>query len=62
MVYRENITEAEILSSLDALFGQYARDRIADEGFGDFLVRAGVIQADARGPHIAAPDRKAGAA
>ncbi|MGE4450099.1 assimilatory sulfite reductase (NADPH) hemoprotein subunit [Castellaniella sp.] len=62
VAYRENITEAEILSSLDELFGRYARERVADEGFGDFLVRAGVIQADARDPHIAAPGREAGAA
>ena len=62
VVYRENITEAEILSSLDALFGQYARERVVGEGFGDFLVRAGVIQADARDPHIAEPNRKASAA
>ena len=62
VVYRENITEADILSALDALFGQYARERVAAEGFGDFLVRAGVIQADARDPHIVESGRKASAA
>lgn len=42
-LYKENIAEAEILSSLDALFGDYAGQRQAGEGFGDFLVRTGVV-------------------
>ncbi|HVK50892.1 MAG TPA: assimilatory sulfite reductase (NADPH) hemoprotein subunit [Pseudoxanthomonas sp.] len=42
-LYRENITEAEILSALDPLFARYAGEREADEGFGDFLHRSGVI-------------------
>src|SRR5690606_16823412 len=51
VLYRENITEADILASLDELFGQYAAERVETEGFGDFLVRAGVIQPDGRHPH-----------
>src|SRR3546814_8330043 len=43
VVYRENIAEPEILSSLDILFGDYAAKRQSDEGFGDFLVRTGVL-------------------
>lgn len=42
-LYRENIDETEILAQLDALFARYADDREAGEGFGDFLLRAGVI-------------------
>ena len=42
-LYRENITEAEILEALDPLLARYAREREADEGFGDFLHRSGVI-------------------
>ncbi len=42
-LYRENIAEPEILDSLDALFGQYAGTRQPAEGFGDFLVRTGVV-------------------
>jgi len=42
--YRENLGEAEILAELDVLFGQYAAERDAGEGFGDFLVRSGRIR------------------
>lgn len=43
VIYRENITEPEILASLDALFGDYAQHRTSGEGFGDFIVRTGVV-------------------
>lgn len=43
-MYRENITEDEILSHLDELLGRWASEREADEGFGDFTVRAGVVE------------------
>jgi len=42
-LYRENIDEAEILHTLDALFARYAAERDAAEGFGDFLLRAEVL-------------------
>jgi sulfite reductase (NADPH) hemoprotein beta-component len=42
-LYRENINEEQILGALDPLFGRYAAERTADEGFGDFLHRAGEI-------------------
>ena len=45
VLYRENIDEAAILSSLDAVFEQYAARREAGEGFGDFLVRTQAITA-----------------
>ena len=38
-LYRENIPESEILDELDVLFAAYAKDRLADEHFGDFLLR-----------------------
>ncbi|WP_322996401.1 assimilatory sulfite reductase (NADPH) hemoprotein subunit [Castellaniella sp.] len=41
--YKENIAEAEILDSLDTLFGNYAGQRQTGEAFGDFLVRTGVV-------------------
>jgi len=44
-MYRENIDENEILSVLDPLFARYAGERENVEGFGDFLLRAGVIAA-----------------
>jgi len=42
-LYRENITEAEIVQALDPLLARYAAERLAGEGFGDFLHRAGLI-------------------
>jgi sulfite reductase (NADPH) hemoprotein beta-component len=42
-LHRENIAEAEILATLDPLFARYAGERASDEGFGDFLLRTGVI-------------------
>ncbi|KAB7767485.1 assimilatory sulfite reductase (NADPH) hemoprotein subunit [Xanthomonas maliensis] len=44
-LHRENIGEADILATLEPLLARYAseRDRAADEGFGDFLHRSGVI-------------------
>lgn len=50
-IHRENIAETEILENLDVLFALYAGEREADEGFGDFLLRTGVI---APSPRIAA--------
>ena len=42
-LYRENITEAQILAELEPLFARYATERQPGEGFGDFLHRAGVV-------------------
>ncbi|TNJ33827.1 assimilatory sulfite reductase (NADPH) hemoprotein subunit [Arenimonas terrae] len=42
-LYRENIAEPEILAALEPLLADYAADRGVGEGFGDFLVRAGVV-------------------
>lgn len=42
-LYRENIDEATILEELTPLIQRYAAEREADEAFGDFVVRAGVI-------------------
>lgn len=43
VLYRENIDETRILEVLDPLFASYAAQRSQDEGFGDFLVRSGVV-------------------
>ena len=43
-MYKENITEPEILASLDELIGRWAKEREVGEGFGDFTVRAGIIR------------------
>lgn len=42
-LYRENIAEPEILAALEPLLARYAAERGDGEGFGDFLVRAGVV-------------------
>lgn len=42
-LYRENITEAEILDALEPLFASYAAERADGEGFGDFLHRNGTV-------------------
>jgi sulfite reductase (NADPH) hemoprotein beta-component len=47
-VYRENIDEAAILGELDPLFARYAAERSDAEGFGDFLLRAGVLPPPSR--------------
>jgi len=41
--YRENVDEAAILEALEPLFARYATERVQGEGFGDFLLRSGVL-------------------
>lgn len=43
-LYRENIGEDVILGELDALIGRWATERNDDEGFGDFVIRQGVVK------------------
>jgi sulfite reductase (NADPH) hemoprotein beta-component len=42
-MYKENITDTEIMSILDELIGQWAQERLANECFGDYVIRAGVV-------------------
>ncbi|BCS50849.1 sulfite reductase [NADPH] hemoprotein beta-component [Aeromonas jandaei] len=42
-MYRENITEPQILAELDTLIGRWASEREPGEGFGDFVIRAGIV-------------------
>jgi len=42
-LYRENISEQEILSTLEPIFERYARERKAKEHFGDFVIRTGYV-------------------
>ncbi len=44
-LHRENLTEAQILATLDPLFARYTGERVADEAFGDFLLRTGQLAA-----------------
>ncbi|MBB6367786.1 sulfite reductase (NADPH) hemoprotein beta-component [Xanthomonas sacchari] len=50
-LYRENVAEPEILAALEPLFARYANERDADERFGDFLHRTGVVALPAYPTH-----------
>ncbi|TRX65973.1 NADPH-dependent assimilatory sulfite reductase hemoprotein subunit [Carboxylicivirga sp. M1479] len=44
-LYKEMVSEEEILTLLAPLFEQYAQERSKGERFGDFVVRQGIVQA-----------------
>ncbi|KAJ3919302.1 hypothetical protein F5877DRAFT_78191 [Lentinula edodes] len=44
-VYRENVTEPDILAILRPMIKHYAFDRLEGERFGDFVIRAGYVPA-----------------
>ena len=43
-LHLENANESQILAALGPLFGRYAAERAPEEHFGDFLIRAGLLQ------------------
>ncbi|WP_070962873.1 assimilatory sulfite reductase (NADPH) hemoprotein subunit [Vibrio sonorensis] len=43
-MYKENITEQQILQEIDSLVERWANERESGEGFGDFTIRAGIIE------------------
>lgn len=43
-MYRENISEEEILNELRTILPRYAKEREEGERFGDFVIRAGIIK------------------
>lgn len=43
-MFSENITEQEIITLLDPLIGRWAKERDSEEGFGDFVLRAGIVR------------------
>ena len=47
-LHAETLDEPRILSVLDGLFARYAAERSTDEGFGDFLLRVGIVPAPRR--------------
>ena len=53
-VYRENVDEVTILAALEPLFARYAAERMPAEGFGDFLLRSGVLAPPAPAQRIPA--------
>ncbi len=51
-LYRENITEAQIIEALEPLLARYGAERTPGEGFGDFLHRAGLVALPAYPTHV----------
>ncbi|PLT27930.1 assimilatory sulfite reductase (NADPH) hemoprotein subunit [Peribacillus deserti] len=51
-MYRENIGEEEILNELNMLLPRYAKERLEGEHFGDFVIRAGIINATTDGTNF----------
>ncbi len=43
-LHRRDVDEDGIVASLSPLFKAYATDRLDGERFGDFVIRAGVVQ------------------
>lgn len=44
-LYKENITENDILEILDVTIGRWAREREYQESYGDYVVRSGIVRA-----------------
>ncbi|GLR72496.1 assimilatory sulfite reductase (NADPH) hemoprotein subunit [Agaribacter marinus] len=44
-MYRENISDTEIMDVIDDLIGKWASERNDNEAFGDFVIRAGIVKA-----------------
>lgn len=42
-MYKENITDAQILEEIDLLVGRWEKERHENEAFGDFTIRRGII-------------------
>jgi len=51
-LYLDNADEATILEAVDHLFERFARERAQGEAFGDFVIRAGLIQAAVHGRDV----------
>lgn len=51
-LYKENIGEEEIFESLRPMIHQYAKERKEGEHFGDFVIRAGIIEATTDGTNF----------
>jgi sulfite reductase (NADPH) hemoprotein beta-component len=48
-LYREGLTDAEIVATLQPMLERFARERNAGERFGDFVIRAGYLKATREG-------------
>ena len=43
-LYKRKYHDSGIIAELDTLIGRWANERHANEGFGDFTIRAGIIK------------------
>ena len=43
-MYKENITDKQILEEIDLLVGRWSKERNDGECFGDFVIRAGIVE------------------
>lgn len=43
-LFKENITEPEILEIVEDWVADWSRNRLDDEGFGDFAIRTGIVK------------------
>mmetsp|Transcript_40279 Transcript_40279/g.112911 ORF Transcript_40279/g.112911 Transcript_40279/m.112911 type:complete len:949 (+) Transcript_40279:100-2946(+) len=44
-LYKESVTEDQIVALLTPIFGAYAKERAKGETFGDFIIRKGIVKA-----------------
>ncbi|WP_331828389.1 assimilatory sulfite reductase (NADPH) hemoprotein subunit [Candidatus Blochmannia sp. SNP] len=44
-LYKENITETDILNILDMTINRWSKERINQESYGDYVVRSGIVNA-----------------
>ncbi len=54
-LYKEMLNEEELLNELRPLLADYAKNRITDEHFGDFVIRKGYIKATTAGINFHLP-------
>jgi sulfite reductase (NADPH) hemoprotein beta-component len=43
ILYKETLTEQEIINSLDLIFKSFAKERKNNESFGDYTIRKGIV-------------------
>jgi sulfite reductase (NADPH) hemoprotein beta-component len=43
-LYKENVNEADVLTEIDSLSARWSTERNDGEAFGDFVIRAGIVE------------------
>ncbi|OEF25164.1 assimilatory sulfite reductase (NADPH) hemoprotein subunit [Vibrio rumoiensis] len=43
-MYKENITDKQILEEMDSLVARWSKERSENEAFGDFVIRVGIVE------------------